>query len=1066
MTTNMIQLPIQPPIYPNTGSLPAGATPGSEAVVLSTPPTIYIYDGSSWVLVTSGGTTAVDSVTSAGLGLTASPTTGDVVLTLAQSILTNATPTFASIILSTTPTIDYVWTCTNGTTGEGSWQVNAASGGITAIGTYDGQTAVANGLRIVGNELFAQSATGAAPGMISLADQVMGDGIKKFQDEVWITTTSNFLSLGATNPTVITSGINTLSRTLTLPDADSNTIIPTTATANQWVTNITSGGVQTKAQPAFSNISGLLDLTTQVTGILPVANGGTNLSSFGTANQLLGVNAGATALEYKTIQSGTAGTDFNIAFAANAITINLPDASATNRGAVTTGIQSLAGAKTFLASLLISAAANQIVLGSTFTTTINSAVTANRTCTLVDANSNTIIPTSAVSNQFVTNITSGGVQNLAAVSATGLSGIVPIANGGTALSTTPTDGQLLVGNGTNYTLATLTQASANRVLITNAAGSITISTPQDINTSSNVQFGTLGVNGAVASNTVFSVNGSNAYRIGMSMSGNLVNPIGAVVGLSMGHQLAPTTGTAGAIMFNGAGSVVMSSAGSVTAAIWYSATPFLAGSGSIGTVYGFYSQAMTNSSLTITRAYGGYFTNPNIGTNKNALYTDDLSVGYTSITPATGQLAVSGRATFGTSTIPGGSSASQVTVSSATIPEIIFAASGAATDTKYWAFGSNSSTTNNTFFGYSWNDALSSTSNWIQVQRIATSHVIQYVRFPVGSIVFGSTSDPVNKVDIVGGVAIGAFATVNAAPANGLIVSGVSACGSSSPSSATQFTVSPISSAITAGISINGAFSGSSQVGIEVVTSFTNAASFAQPFLSSPKFAAATATSISSASCFYASPFYTGNIGTVTKSVGYLYDGGGSLVGSVTAAYGAYLDVPVAGTTKMALWANGASFGASNTTTEPPTNGILTQTFKMNTSPIAGYVMTSDSAGVGTWQPTGAAGITVYKVTQTAVDYAVLTSDYCIDVTAVGAPFRSIALPYINGIPYAAPPNGTAFLIKDSSQAAATNNIVITVSAPGGGTFEGGLTTKTISTNGGYFEFILSGSTWLLIGQG
>lgn len=55
-----------------------------------------------------------------------------------------------------------------------------------------------------------------------------------------------------------------------------------------------------------------------------------------------------------------------------------------------------------------------------------------------------------------------------------LTGIVPIANGGTALATTPTDGQLLIGQtATNdYALATLT--AGTNITITNAAGSITI----------------------------------------------------------------------------------------------------------------------------------------------------------------------------------------------------------------------------------------------------------------------------------------------------------------------------------------------------------------------------------------------------------------------------------------------------------------------------------------------------------------------------------------------------------------------------------------------------------------
>jgi hypothetical protein len=47
-----------------------------------------------------------------------------------------------------------------------------------------------------------------------------------------------------------------------------------------------------------------------------------------------------------------------------------------------------------------------------------------------------------------------------------------IAYGGTGLGTTPTNGQLLIGNGTNYTLSTITAGS--NITVTNASGSITI----------------------------------------------------------------------------------------------------------------------------------------------------------------------------------------------------------------------------------------------------------------------------------------------------------------------------------------------------------------------------------------------------------------------------------------------------------------------------------------------------------------------------------------------------------------------------------------------------------------
>lgn len=55
-----------------------------------------------------------------------------------------------------------------------------------------------------------------------------------------------------------------------------------------------------RTQVTLSNIA----LSSQVTGVLPIANGGTALSALGTAGQSLRVNAGATALEYYTPSAG------------------------------------------------------------------------------------------------------------------------------------------------------------------------------------------------------------------------------------------------------------------------------------------------------------------------------------------------------------------------------------------------------------------------------------------------------------------------------------------------------------------------------------------------------------------------------------------------------------------------------------------------------------------------------------------------------------------------------------------------------------------------------------------
>jgi trimeric autotransporter adhesin len=66
------------------------------------------------------------------------------------------------------------------------------------------------------------------------------------------------------------------------------------------------------------------------------------------------------------------------------------------------------------------------------------------------------------------NVNSSGQLN----ADSGLYNTVNVANGGTNLSATPTNGQLLIGNGTGYTLATLTAGAG--ISISNASGEITL----------------------------------------------------------------------------------------------------------------------------------------------------------------------------------------------------------------------------------------------------------------------------------------------------------------------------------------------------------------------------------------------------------------------------------------------------------------------------------------------------------------------------------------------------------------------------------------------------------------
>lgn len=78
--------------------------------------------------------------------------------------------------------------------------------------------------------------------------------------------------------------------------------------------------------------------------------------------------------------------------------------------------------------------------------------------------------------------------------ANAVTGALPPGKGGTGLTGTPANGQLPIGNGSGYTLAALAGTS-NRVSVTNGAGSITLSTPQDTHSGAAPTFAGLTLNG-------------------------------------------------------------------------------------------------------------------------------------------------------------------------------------------------------------------------------------------------------------------------------------------------------------------------------------------------------------------------------------------------------------------------------------------------------------------------------------------------------------------------------------------------------------------------------------------
>ncbi|MDA1316508.1 MAG: MerR family DNA-binding transcriptional regulator, partial [bacterium] len=97
---------------------------------------------------------------------------------------------------------------------------------------------------------------------------------------------------------------------------------------------------------------------------------------------------------------------------------------------------------------------------------------------------------------------------------TDVTGTLPVGNGGTGIGTTnPSNGALLIGNGTGYTVANLT-GTTNQVNVTNGSGSITLSTPQDIHTGAIPLFAGLGIGATNPSYQLNVVGASNFTTTG------------------------------------------------------------------------------------------------------------------------------------------------------------------------------------------------------------------------------------------------------------------------------------------------------------------------------------------------------------------------------------------------------------------------------------------------------------------------------------------------------------------------------------------------------------------------
>ena len=162
---------------------------------------------------------------------------------------------------------------------------------------------------------------------------------------------------------------------------------------------------------------------------------------------------------------------------------------------------------------------------------------------------------------------------------------IGIGYGGTGVTSTPSNGQLLIGNGSGYSLSTLTAGS--NISITNGSGGITIAATG-------------------GSGTVTSVSGSGGST-GLTLTGGPITTSGT---LTLGGTLATTNGGTGASSLTGAGIVTTTDTQTISGVKTFSSTSnaFVGATykTSIAYFYDDTSYAVLGGANGVLMAYGSY----------------------------------------------------------------------------------------------------------------------------------------------------------------------------------------------------------------------------------------------------------------------------------------------------------------------------------------------------------------------------------------------------------------------------------------------------------------------------
>lgn len=432
-------------------------TSGSDAniddlndVVITTPSNNQVlkYDGTNWVNATvPSGANALDDLTDVTI---TTPSTNQVLKYDGTKWVNGTGSTVGALddlsdVTITTPSTGQVLKY-DGT----KWVNDTDAGGLSSLNSLTaGTQTFATGTS--GTDFGISSATSTHTFNLPVASAT---NTGKLSSTDWSTFNSKEPALSKGNLTEATSAVLTISSGTGAVIGSGTSIEVKQSSGSQ------SGYLSSTDWTTFNGKQAQLNGTgfVKVSGTTVSYDNSTYLTAALTS---LGTSGNGQTGATQTLATGTTGTDFGIVSSGNTHTFNIPDAGASARGLVTTGTQTLAGAKTFTSNPSISINQNDITYLLVTNTTAGTG-SASRVSLTSDASagSGTIsklsstFTTTKIANASDLYIYNGATAGSVAILSDSPSGTVKVAAGG---SSTP---HLFINNTGNIGFGTTTTTTA------------------------------------------------------------------------------------------------------------------------------------------------------------------------------------------------------------------------------------------------------------------------------------------------------------------------------------------------------------------------------------------------------------------------------------------------------------------------------------------------------------------------------------------------------------------------------------------------------------------------------